>query len=609
MEIASFLEVSNNKYEVIRNISEAFSLIFETPPLVIIGSAISYMPPTSKPTGRLISEEIISLLIEKNESTINKKIEVPFKKAKNELRKDILFEQCFERAPNISKLREIINDFFSNAQPNQYHEILAKALCDGKVSGIITTNYDNCIDKCIKSINTNNITTIVNESDLLKINDTKQLYFKIHGTCDSIDGNSICLALSDETKLIGWKKELLFKMANKKSILFIAYSGLDFEICQELINIPGIKEVYWNVENHVGWEALNPNQINVLKKYDGKILLGDMYEIFHLMDNNLKSRLSSDQKQINIERENLKKRINDNIDTYQFRIWFISILTSMGYALLANRLSIKLSRDCIHNGRSYNELRYISDEQIAHSAYKYGKYWQANIFFFLSCLRKRKERFELLLVLLDFFENARAGYYLGIAFILMKICDWIINRTDLLISIDSTKKDFLQGRISGRKLNYLKTKGKLLYLFKGKKKQQIEKEHISKLEKNAKVATANSGDWIYHSSVQANANPEMLIYEQTIHSFIQSGVYFEAVYAFRKRILKKCTLSIIDTRNLEINKLKCFELGIYPEYWKLLWTQSKLLKMKTKWRRAIFKNQYSIWGYFLLTFFPEIFIT
>lgn len=206
MKASNFLEITNKKFSVITDISASFNLLFSAPPLVIIGSAISCMPPTSKPAGQSISHEIVELLLEKNKESITPKTAPLYFKAVSELGWSVLFEQCFERAPNIEALRSVINYFFINAQPNKYHEILARALINGLISGIITTNYDNCLDKCFDASTENSVLRISDEKDSLAASINKKLYFIIHGSCGKSVGSSICLALSDETELANWKK-------------------------------------------------------------------------------------------------------------------------------------------------------------------------------------------------------------------------------------------------------------------------------------------------------------------------------------------------------------------------------------------------------------------
>lgn len=214
-------------------------------PLILVGSAISAWEPTRLPVGEDFTKGMFNLLFPSHFLGNNDRNMV---KELSESLYDLLvkvpFEHLLERCPNHKKLTPIIKRCFAIDRFNHIHEAIAEALIDEKFQGIITTNYDLCLDKLLA--NNPIIPRVVEKNDFQSVNvKTQRVYFKIHGSADDKEGETLVWALSHESYLPDWKRKLLSAMIAGRSLLIIGYSGRDFEICPEILKMHA-KNIFWN---------------------------------------------------------------------------------------------------------------------------------------------------------------------------------------------------------------------------------------------------------------------------------------------------------------------------------------------------------------------------
>lgn len=584
--------------------------VLSTPPIVILGSAISQFEPTLKPPGQNISQSIAELLIKKAGSDLIIK-DINYEDSAKMILNEVLFEQCFERCPDQSKARNIVNDYYASATPNEYHEILAKAMIQGKISGLITTNYDNCIDECLYRFGNCAVTKVVEEKDAVGAEVGYPIYFKIHGTCDDHGGKSICFSLSNEARLAQWKRELLQRMTEGRTVLFIGYSGYDFEICSELYKANRIAKLFWNAFD---FKNPSPNFHDMLERFDGTVLIGDMFYIFKLFKSGLKNKPNTNNTIMKAKTEEFQSELGGAFQPYQFRLWLIFLLTSCGHPLLSNILSQDLRKQQYTQKRIADEdtrlqVINLSEEQIAHSAYKMGRYRQGYHYFFLTLMRKHKDILQFIPVFLDFLENARTGYFLIVLFFGIRYARRAVKTAEKLYADTQYKIiEWIKARMYGRDINYHKLVSRFADALHLATKMGKEKKIISDLEVMALKAAENAGDWVYWTAIQANAENEDGTFEKTIRSSCQMGLYFEAVYAFRKRLQLQNAITSDDKDKLNDHITLTKNVGIYPEHWKLLKLKKKLTCVPDKeadWRGGILRCQYSLQGYLMHLLFPE----
>lgn len=195
---------------------------------------------------------------------------------------NVVFENLLESCPDHPKLRRIIKRIFIKAKPNSIHKCIVDSFIKEDFSGLITTNYDLCFDDLFKYCE---VERIVTKKDSKSINPlVEKLYFKIHGSVDDTDGETLVFALSHESLLDSGKQELLDKMIQNNSLLIVGYSGSDFEICPKLLEIP-IETVFWNLRGEkynieYFMNKLSINAKKFLEKKDGYFLVGDIKDLF-----------------------------------------------------------------------------------------------------------------------------------------------------------------------------------------------------------------------------------------------------------------------------------------------------------------------------------------
>jgi len=139
------------------------------------------------------------------------------------------FEQILEYYPHPSYLRRTFSAFFNTQAFNPIHAVLADEVLTGSVDAIISTNYDRCIEGAFasKGISFSMIATGDEDRSQFPL-------FKIHGTAENED--TIVATLGTEYCLPDWKMELLGALLNGRHLVFLGYSGRDFDICPAIFS-------------------------------------------------------------------------------------------------------------------------------------------------------------------------------------------------------------------------------------------------------------------------------------------------------------------------------------------------------------------------------------
>lgn len=239
---------------------------------LFVGSAISTFPPTNIPSGMRIRDSMSRLLAERD-------FEGKYKSA-DYFRAEFLSSMSLEGILEICDYKDSVYSFmkglFDRAIPNPAHSFIASLIHQRLVHSVITTNYDEGIEKAFKRISGKTLLPIKQDT---RISATGYPYFfKLHGSI-SDPREQIINTLSQESKgLPRWKAESLDSLLAHKDVLFIGYSGHDFDICPLLLNMP-IKNVYWctrgSLKSCVSYEASV-----VISKFKSAILNMDLRELF-----------------------------------------------------------------------------------------------------------------------------------------------------------------------------------------------------------------------------------------------------------------------------------------------------------------------------------------
>jgi tetratricopeptide (TPR) repeat protein len=275
------------------------------------------------------------------------------------------FEHMLEKCPNRKKLTQIIKKNFMVENYNPIHEAIANGLVDGKFRGVITTNYDLCLDNILLPYK--DIQRVVADNDFQpELSANKRYYFKIHGSADDSDGKTLRYALIHETYLEDWKRKLLSHMVNGQSLLIIGYSGMDFEICPEIRNI-SVKNIYWNIMDQ---DSMTQNAHRFLKTQEGYFLCGDMRRLLSLLiDNNVNATRCKGFS------DGLVGSIKKEFSEKEIAIWGTRLLNSIGCASLAFRSS-QQAIVSYETDLTSSEVAVLKREK-AQALFHMGKYLQA----------------------------------------------------------------------------------------------------------------------------------------------------------------------------------------------------------------------------------------
>lgn len=206
-----------------KNVSSAMSVI-QSNSILFIGSAVSMFVPVEGgdglPTGLAVVRRFLKELFPdwygKDQEFTKLVDKTPF-------------EQLLEHYPHPEHLKATFSAFFDTNAFNPIHSVLVDEVINGSVEAIVTTNYDRCIEGALacKGLAFSLIVTGKEER-------TEFPLFKIHGTAENAD--SIVATLGAEYCLPDWKLDVLGELVNGKHLVFLGYSGRDFDICPAIFS-------------------------------------------------------------------------------------------------------------------------------------------------------------------------------------------------------------------------------------------------------------------------------------------------------------------------------------------------------------------------------------
>ena len=320
----------------IKNLSQTeINEILCSKPIVFIGSGISIFAPTELPSG----EDFCSGLFNYIFPSYTDKIYHWFKDSFDETP----FEAIMECFPDQSKLPEIIKILYSVDNPNPYHVFFANKLKKGELSGIITPNYDLSFDSVLKSLG---FTNFVRNHDEAKIWDgANSKYFKIHGTVEIGFEDTLVYTLTQEGTLDDWKIDLLTNFLSNKTLLFLGYSGRDFDICPLIVKLNLSCKIYWfqycDPKQQTKEQELTAYQEYLLKEIvtSQRIYYGGFNEFidrfFHQSVNAVRSKKSLDFDKL------------FNLSIRELCEWQLNILSQMACASLGD-ITLNSSKNILY---------------------------------------------------------------------------------------------------------------------------------------------------------------------------------------------------------------------------------------------------------------------
>lgn len=548
------------------------------PPVILCGSAVSGWEPTCLPTGGGFTEGMFSLLFPPSCFMGNSELSEFVKN----FFENIPFEHLLERCPNRDKIRQILNRAFSIDRFNLVHQTLAKKLVDGKISALITTNYDLCFDKVLGfgsgspvSKLDKNVIRVVTENDIKQLNILKaKIYFKIHGSADNVNGETLVFALTHESYLPKWKRQILVNVLDSRPLLIIGYSGKDFEICPELMRME-IKQLIWNQKG----SKLTHNAQRLLEMKNGIFLDGDMLDLLELHQ----------RPNWGIGSNDLLDSITSQFSQDEFIEWQASLSNSMGFPSLALKTAENLL--VIHSIDKIT-LNFIKAErQKAQALFHLGKYKQSARLF--------EQASEHAKQLKD--DNLRAELLLDVCSAYMSYgsfrqairCKNIAHTIAITLNDERGQKHLLGGIFfrNARLYRYLQQLAKAIRLTVFV--HWITKKAMQALRKSS-LYYLGRGDWFGFQQIRL-LGERMGIHEKNLTNGIQYepppvkegyehlGYYIpQASYTRDQLARRKGPLSPEEEKELCKHLEICRITDNFPEIWKILWLG---IKRDPQWRK------------------------
>lgn len=315
---------------------------------LLLGSAVSDWNSGQLISGKAFSENLKSIIFKDSKNNyIEPSIEC---NTLNEIYRHLPFEIVNNLCPNHDEIKSIIYELYNVYQPNLLHEIFAGLLLSNRITSIITTNYDNCLEGAIKKISERigdgpkSISLVITRESSENLKGDPVL-FKIHGSASS--KGSIIFDITQEGILQEWKRQCFQKLIYGKTLVIIGYSGIDFDICQE-IPLGKPRKILWNFYKE---ENITSNPKLLEKKVNLTTLIGDMKELIPILFKDEITRFSTtkliDQTDISNSIQNLKKtssvpKLADRFSNEEKRIWQLKVLNMLCYVQPVINLSQRL---------------------------------------------------------------------------------------------------------------------------------------------------------------------------------------------------------------------------------------------------------------------------
>ncbi len=376
--------VDNNCKEIteLENSLESRNLV------IFAGSAISRFYPSCFPSGQVFSDELIGTLQSSysthHNAACSKKEVQRLKLYLNRIPFEVLLLYGKE-ATSETKIIKLLSELYSGVKYNDVHTSLAT--CLNKVSAFITPNYDTLIEHAlIGSTNVlryNCLNSNLKNKNFLRIssgNDYENLYinsknnqetvlFKIHGSVDHDEFKPI-YEINQEGQIDTWRKELLCNLVKDKNILFIGYSGMDFDILPELLKI-SIAKVWWNTLTLTTKDITDDARL-LISKNKGHLLEGDMGKLLGRL-----TKKSLSLQPCPYEKECLSKKLNSIFTKAELRHWYGMILARQGFGTEAHPLLRNELFDAEQQTGGNSERLAIIQRDIGEALFHMGKYKQA----------------------------------------------------------------------------------------------------------------------------------------------------------------------------------------------------------------------------------------
>lgn len=148
---------------------------------------------------------------------------------------------------------------FVEAEPNWYHQQIAKLVRENVIGRIITTNFDLCIEKALENEHIPYV-QVTSEEDLSRITKNDLLVVKLHGTVcppGSISSSKGLISTIESMSkgIEDWKAQCLHESIEQYGLVCLGYGGRDSFDINPILRKKTDQKIFWIM--HTTTESLN----------------------------------------------------------------------------------------------------------------------------------------------------------------------------------------------------------------------------------------------------------------------------------------------------------------------------------------------------------------
>ncbi len=190
--------------------------------------------------------------------------------------KDMKYSQILHLLfPSMEQKRTYLKQFFDGKEPGEIHNLIAKLVLDGLIRFIITTNFDNLMEKALNNSGLEDRYTVISTNDQAKNSDswdkvdTCRIY-KLHG--DIIQGR-IRNSVRELGSLDRSIKKDFQEIIDRHGVIVLGYSGGEYD--------KGVMDCFRKREYHrypIYWQyrsRINEQVKRIIKQQDGYSIKND----------------------------------------------------------------------------------------------------------------------------------------------------------------------------------------------------------------------------------------------------------------------------------------------------------------------------------------------
>ena len=293
-------------------------------PTVFVGSGVSIWKPSDLPSGQDFTRALFSVLFARPFAMSTAErilLEEMFGRKWSPHFSGMPFEHLMECCPSEAKANTLVNRLYDSRSPNLLHGTLARALKEGKVHSIITTNYDCCLDEALAAERFVFVKAVTPEQARDARGADTPRYFKIHGSVERGMESSPMFTLRHEGLLDPHKRALLRELLEGRPVVMLGYSGLDFELCPEIERV-GTAGLVWNNLREY-YPSVSAERLIRVK--NGTLLYGDMRVLLGRWLGMADRPESAPSKEAEVMRA-----VRDIFSEDELDMWRVRVLNSLG---------------------------------------------------------------------------------------------------------------------------------------------------------------------------------------------------------------------------------------------------------------------------------------